>query len=238
MHRYQVEAVSKTIGGYHYTYAVRGDDQRVLRVPSREAQIAAVQALCNTLTTDFLKVPERILKLIPPPALGYSRDRESFKTYSSPAFDPLAVAESSAANTIRFLIHPERLARLVIQQEMNPENLSPNELLEMVFEACSSTDNAYERMVGKVYLNRLLELASSDDISPEVTGIVYAHINEMLKYAEKGKLYNSPTAEEKAHFSYLERQIKLFEQNPTTFKPVKSPSMPDGSPIGCGGFHD
>ncbi len=238
MHRYQVEAVSKIIGGYFYTYAVKGDGQKVLRIPSREAQVAAVKALCNTLSKDFLKIPDRVLKLIPPPPLGYSRDRESFKTYSSPAFDPLAAAESSAANTIQFLINPERLARLVIQQEMNPDNLSVSELLEMVFEACSSTNNAYERMTGKVYLNRLLELASSNDISPEVTGMIYAHIYEILKYAEKGKLYSSPTAEEKAHFHYLERQIKLFEQNPQTFKPVKSPSMPDGSPIGCGGFHD
>lgn len=237
MHRYQVEAVSKIIGGYHYTYAVRGDDQKVLRVPGRDAQVAAVNALTNTLSTDFLKIPDRVLKLLPPPPLGYSRDRESFKTYGSPAFDPLATAESSAANSIRFLIHPERMARLVVQAEMDSDNLSVEEMLEMVFEACSSTDNAYERMVGKVYLNRLLEVASADGVSPEVLGNLFAHISEIQKYAEKGKIYSSPTAEEKAHFNYLEHQIKSFYQNPETFKPAVSPKMPDGSPIGCGGFH-
>ncbi len=237
MHRYQVEAVSKIIGGYHYTYTVRGDNQKVLRIPERDAQVAAVEALTTTLSSDFLRIPDRVLKLLPPPPLGYSRDRESFKTYGSPAFDPLATAESSAANTIRFLINPERLARLIVQADMNADNLSVDELLEMVFEACSKTENAYERMVGKVYLNRLLEVASLDGISPELLGSLYAHIAEILQYAEKGKTYSNSTAEEIAHFNYLEHQIKAFNQNPETFKPVDSPTMPDGSPIGCGGFH-
>ncbi|MCB0651003.1 MAG: zinc-dependent metalloprotease [Saprospiraceae bacterium] len=237
MHRYQVEAVAKVIGGNYYTYAVRGDGQLVTQIPSKETQLAAVKALCKTLDPSFLEIPEHVLNLLPPPPLGYDRDRESFKTYSDPAFDPLAAAESSAANTIDFLIHPQRLARLINQKQQNTSYLSVNDLLDEVFKATIPTENAYSMMTGKVFLNRLLEVASENNVSPEVLGALYAKINELGAIAKEKLKGNSLSAEMRAHYAYIQQQFSLFTSNPEAFKPVKSPSMPDGSPIGCDGIH-
>jgi hypothetical protein len=235
MHRYQVEAVSKIIGGNYYTYAVRGDGQPVVKVPLRATQQEATKALCKTLNPKFLEIPEHVLKLIPPPPQGYSRDRESFKTYSSPSFDPLAAAESSAANTISFLINPERMSRLVNQKQRMPNAFSIDDLLQEVANATKSTENAYSRMTGKVFLNRLLEVAANQNVSPEVLGALFSRIDDLLTLANEQ--LKSASGEKKAHYAYIKRQITLFNNNPKEFKAAKSPSMPDGSPIGCGGIH-
>ena len=66
MHRYQVEAVSKVIGGVNYTYASRGDGQVVNQMVEPAMQKQALSALLTTLDPAFLQVPDHIVKLIPP----------------------------------------------------------------------------------------------------------------------------------------------------------------------------
>jgi len=65
-HRYQVEAVSKGLGGLYYTYAVRGDGQNVTERASPEEQRRALDALLGTIQPDVLAFPESVLTLIPP----------------------------------------------------------------------------------------------------------------------------------------------------------------------------
>ena len=108
-HRYQVEGVAKVLGGVNYSYAVRGDGQPVNEMVSDEKQREALAALLGTLDPAFLALPEHVIKLIPPQPMGYQRDRELFKTHTGMTFDPLAAAESSADNTLKFLLNPQRL---------------------------------------------------------------------------------------------------------------------------------
>ncbi|MBX2877787.1 MAG: zinc-dependent metalloprotease, partial [Saprospiraceae bacterium] len=61
MHRYQVEAVSKVIGGINYTYASRGDGQVVNEPISPAIQKEALSTLLITLNPDFLQIPEHVI---------------------------------------------------------------------------------------------------------------------------------------------------------------------------------
>ena len=129
-HRYQIEAVSKLIGGVEYTYAVRGDNQISNQVVDSEKQRNALNALIETLHPEFLQIPTNIVELIPPKPIGYGKTRESFKGKTGPVFDPLSAAESSADATLSFLLHPQRVSRLIEQNALGQNDLTLNEVIE------------------------------------------------------------------------------------------------------------
>ncbi|MEO0734715.1 MAG: zinc-dependent metalloprotease, partial [Bacteroidota bacterium] len=134
MHRYQVEAVSKMIGGYVYDYAVRGSDAAPQIQPVAALdQRAAVNALLNTLSASFLS-SRAGFGLIRPPATGYFRNRELFKTRNGGGFDPLAMAQAAADNSLTFLLHPHRIARLAEQYASFSDGgiLSPEAYLDQI----------------------------------------------------------------------------------------------------------
>ncbi|SVD57006.1 uncharacterized protein METZ01_LOCUS409860, partial [marine metagenome] len=66
LHRFQVIAVGKNIGGYTWTYTLRGDGQEASTPVSADRQRQAITALLETLTPAVLRVPENVLALIPP----------------------------------------------------------------------------------------------------------------------------------------------------------------------------
>src|SRR5712691_1536022 len=113
LHRYQVEAASKLVGGMDYTFALRGDGQTPTQIVAPAEQRRALAAVLATLKPEVLALPEPLLKMIPPRPPDYERGREHFKIHTSPAFDALAPAEAAAQHTLQFLFNPERAARLV-----------------------------------------------------------------------------------------------------------------------------
>ena len=114
LHRYQVEAAAKSVGGLFYTYALRGDGQKVTEVVNGKEQARGLDALLKTISSDALTLPERILRLIPPKASGF-RPREPFHGRTGLTFDALAPAEAAANHTVSFILDPQRAARLVEQ---------------------------------------------------------------------------------------------------------------------------
>src|SRR5262249_12999346 len=111
-HRYQTEAVIKTVGGLHYTYALRGDGQEPLSPVSGADQRRALHAALQTITPEFLAIPGRISKLIPPRPSQIA-PYEAFPAHTGMTFDPLAAAETSSRMTIGVLLDPARAARLI-----------------------------------------------------------------------------------------------------------------------------
>src|SRR2546429_8929603 len=90
LHRYQVEATSKLVGGMDYTFALRGDGQTATQIVAPAEQRRALAAVLATLKPDVLALPEPLLAMIPPRPPDYERGREHFKIRTSPAFDALA----------------------------------------------------------------------------------------------------------------------------------------------------
>ncbi|MEO5947155.1 MAG: zinc-dependent metalloprotease, partial [Chitinophagaceae bacterium] len=112
-HRYQVEAVSKMVGGMYYTYALRGDGQTVTKPLTKEEQRKALNALIDCINPKMLQLPERIAQLIPPRPAGYDFSRELFKKRTGLAFDVLTPAETAADLPLSFIFNSERLNRMM-----------------------------------------------------------------------------------------------------------------------------
>src|SRR5258708_616105 len=76
VHRYQTEAAAKVLGGLTYTYTLKGDGQKPTEIVAPGEQRKALEALLHTIRPDFLRLPQSIVKLIPPHPPPYHRPRE------------------------------------------------------------------------------------------------------------------------------------------------------------------
>src|SRR3546814_13226629 len=64
LHRYQVEAAAKLVGGVDFSYSLRGDGLEISRPVPAEAQRRAFDALLATLSPEALTVPEGLIPLL------------------------------------------------------------------------------------------------------------------------------------------------------------------------------
>jgi hypothetical protein len=245
MHRYQVEATAKVVGGVNYTYAVRGEagaEVHQVTLIDNDEQRGAFKALLETLDPDFLAIPEHILELIPPPAYGYDRGREQFTIHTGLTLDPLAAAEASADYTFTFLLNPQRLARLVEQAARKPYYLSATEILatmrrqlqEQVSGGAGNYQHAIARVVEQRFIYHLLQLAAMKNIQPQVAATALSALIDIQGQLPERIANSSANSPDRAHLRYLLDQIEQFRRNPAEFKVPPAPSLPDGSPIGCG----
>jgi hypothetical protein len=244
MHRYQVEALAKQIGGYHYTYAVKGGKNLVRPVAS-ERQRAATEMLLKSMSPQALKLPNALLGMIPPSAMGYSRDRELFKTRNGGAFDPLAMAETAADNNLTFLLHHHRLARIAEQHGLYADSdaTSLEDYLYKVRDVISkqvwAKQSEHEKQIAEVVEKRLvahlLGLAANKAAAEQVQAVALYELKRIKNQAASVGMKNDEG--HTSHYLYINQQIKNFLADPTSVTVRSAPSLPDGSPIGCGGFH-
>jgi len=236
MHRYQVEAASKMLGGLYYTFALKNDGQIVTKFVPPAEQWKAFDALMNTISPDALALPEKLIEKIPPRPIGYPRTRETFKSRTGLTFDPLSAAESAASNTLTFMLNPQRAARLV--EYHSRDNTQPglesvlNKLIARTWKTAQQAGykGEVQRLVNNLTLKQILELAADTKAPENVRGITLLQISELKAWMNK----TMPTAgnEQKANLLFGLSQIKEFENNPDKFKPAETLNMPDGSPIG------
>ncbi|MBK8491274.1 MAG: zinc-dependent metalloprotease [Saprospirales bacterium] len=236
-HRYQTEATAKVIGGVNYSYAMRGDGQVIAEPIAPEAQEAAMKALLNTLKTEELTISPRILQLIPPEPLGYNRDRELFSGNTSPIFDPLAAVEASASQTIRLLLNPQRMARVLQQHSMNGSYFSPTFVFESLFTRAffNNRNNPYEvevaHVIEKVTVDHMLRLAGDRKGSRQVAALALMAVQD-LEDQFRIELASADTNARKAHCMYLLEEIKRFRAHPEAYQWPEVVEMPPGQPIG------
>lgn len=129
MHRYQLEAVSKEVGGQYYSYALRGDGQTVTRPVSRVEQLTALRAMEDCMDPGFLALPDTISRLIPPRPAGYEYTPELFAHRTGLGFDPLGAAETAADIPLSFLFNTDRLNRMA-QYHVENGGLGIGEMLQ------------------------------------------------------------------------------------------------------------
>ncbi|MFQ5628904.1 MAG: zinc-dependent metalloprotease [bacterium] len=240
-HRYQIEAASKMLGGLMYTYALRGDGQQpTAMIPAKE-QRRALEALLKTLDPEALALPENILKIIPPRAFGYGRDRELFTIRTGLTFDPLAAAETAANMSLDFVLHPQRAARLVEYHARDKNNPGFIEVVDKAIDATwkSKRKNAFhqavQHVVDQTVLAHLMALAANERAANQVRAIAYSKIFQ-LKWWLASALEQEKDVSRHAHFLFAMEQIKVFQENPADFKRTNPPRPPAGSPIGSGSF--
>lgn len=240
LHRYQVEAVSKILGGLDYRYAVRGDGQTITASISGDEQRRALDALLSTISADALALPESLLKLIPPPAYGYNRTREAFKNRTGLAFDALAPAEAAATFTTSFLLHPERAARLVEHHSRDNSLPSLGETIDKLLAATwkaptpgQSYKAEVQRTVNTAVLQSLMRLVQDDDASAQTRAIALLRLDDLRGWLD-GKRKSLKDDGTKAAYLLASVQIAEFVKNPKTASVPKPLAVPPGQPIGCG----
>jgi hypothetical protein len=246
-HRYQVEAVSKVLGGVNYAYAVRGDGQPTNEMVPVDAQMEALDALLMTLQPDFLALPEEVIELIPPQPIGYRRDRELFRIHTGLTFDPIGAAESSANHTISFMLNAQRLTRIVEQHTRSARHPALSEVLGKAWKStiidpdASAYHQELSMMVQKLLLQHLLRLSGDRDIMQQVSAVALMEAQTFVQNAIDGTMEMNPEDVQNkalfAHQMYLVNQIQRFQNDPENYELPAMPPMPDGSPIGSGGLH-
>jgi uncharacterized protein DUF4953/uncharacterized protein DUF5117 len=237
MHRYQVEAVTKLLGGVDYTFALRGDGQIATRPVAAAEQRRALAAVLAALTPAALALPEPLASLIPPRPPEYPRGREHFKIRTAPVFDALAPAEAAAQHTLQFLFSPERAARLIEQHARTPDSPGLVELLDAVIAATwkarrePGLRGEIGRVVDQVVLHDLIALSQSPAASAQSRAIASLELAALRTWATAAAARTADVAE-RAHLAYAAQQIAELEREPHRIEaPPAEP--PDGPPIGA-----
>ena len=233
LHRYQTEATTKIIGGYEYNYAVRGGKELVLEPASVALQVQALKAVTQTLDARTLAIPKEKLALFPPRAFHDDRTRESFKGKTGITFDPFGAVESAADFTLDFLLHPDRLSRLAGNKGVNSKQLGVSETLSALLSAtlyAAHTDpylQSTQETINFKVVSSLLNVLNAPSISPLAAADVASSVKGIRD------IYSKKSG---AFAFYLVQTIDQFKANPADWKPMQTPVIPDGAPIGMDCF--
>jgi hypothetical protein len=236
LHRYQVEAAAKSLGGLYFTHAIKNDGQIVTKMVDPDEQWKAFDALMNTITPDALALPETLISKIPPRPSGFPGSLETFSGHTGPTFDPLGVAESAANTTLAALLNPARAARLVEYNARDPRQPGLLSVLDKLIEHTWKAPKAagykgeLQTLVNNLTLKNLLTLASDPDASESVRGQAFLKIDELKQYLSSNMAASQPL--QKANMLFGLAQISEFGKNPDKFLPAAAFDMPPGAPIG------
>ena len=179
IHRFQLQAAAKSLGGADFSYSVRTaaglSPATPLAIVPAARQRAALAAILETLDPAFLAIPARVLSLIPPPAFGYeSGTQELFARHESPFFDPLSAAAVAANMAVSALLQPERAARLVDFHARDAANPDFDEVIGAVVRRAfgvapaAAPQSALDRTIQNVVVTDLIELAANQGAAFQV----------------------------------------------------------------------
>lgn len=221
-HRYQAEAVAKVVGGLDYRYALRGDGQMIAEMISPEEQRRALASLINTIRPETLLLPERLLKIMPPPALGFGRSRESFRGRTGLTFDAMAPVESAANMVIGLLLHPDRASRIVQQFARDPKNPSLEEIIDSLLKAAPpSTDK-----------KGLLALANYTVFQSTLYHLMALASDQRAFHGARAIAYDKLMQLKKIPHTLMQAEIKRFEEDPKQLPLPRPAEPPPGMPFG------
>ena len=179
-HRYQLQSAVKSLGGVYFTYAVRTavgpNPPTVAQVVPPAIQRAALDAVLATISVDNLRIPEKVLDLIPPPAFGYGGGTaEAFGRRTDPTFDPIGAATIAADLAMSALLQPQRAARLVDHHGRNPASPGFDEVVAALVRAtwngprpADGYGRSIQQAIQNLAITRLMDVAGNPEAAPEV----------------------------------------------------------------------
>ena len=229
LHRYQLEAVAKQVGGVHYFYENKGDLDKpmgVKLVPS-ETQVEAMMRLIDASSAEVLKMPQRLLSLITPPIFAEAETREQFNGRLGRVFDPISAAESAAAFSLELLLHPERLNRLAYQHSRQTSIPGVDDLIRKIFSVHfyrqpEPSDNLVARLQ-MVALQSVISSLQNDATSPEVKLAITAELMTLTEWLED--------EDEVPGYRALEHYLDHYLETGDWQMDFKVKPLPPGSPI-------
>ncbi|HEX6973606.1 MAG TPA: zinc-dependent metalloprotease [Vicinamibacterales bacterium] len=235
-HRYQLQSAVKSLGGVYFTYAVRtptGPNPAIVaQVVPPAIQKASLDAVLSTITVDALRIPSKVLDLIPPPAFGYGGSTaEPFGRRTDPTFDPIGAATIAADLAISALLQPQRAARVFDHHGRNAASPGLEEVITALVRAtwngpkpADGYGRAIQQAVQSLTITRLMDLAANPDASPQVRAEAAFGLRRIRIIANA-----SPTA----HAVNARDEIERFLNRPEIPNKRTDPlPTPAGEPIG------
>jgi len=237
LHRFQIQAVGKLIGGQYFNYAMRGDGQEVTATVDPEKQRTAITILLHTLSPTVLRLPDELVDSIPPRPPGFEKSREAFPTDTGVVFDPFGAAESAVALTLDVLLDPTRAARMVAGNARRSAIPGFGRLTESLVRATwfsrprSGIDGEIQRVTNSLVLERLMLLSINEEADEQVRAIAFDRINQLDNWLSE-QLAVVTTRRWRSHFSLSRHRIKRLREDPASLDTLVPVTPPPGSPIG------
>jgi hypothetical protein len=235
LHRYQVEAAVKLLGGLEFRYAMRGDGQLVTALVPGDDQRRALHAVLATLSSTALTLSGEVLRLLPPRPPEYGPVRDTFRGHTGLTFDPLGAAEGAATHTLSFLFNPQRAARIVEYHQRDATLPDLHEVLRATLQATWHAPSEHglaqgvKLRVEHVVLRHLLALAAAEEASPLVRAIAQEVVSELHDMLARASLPDdAPT---RAHRLAALSAIDAFLRTPESFRHPGTLPPPPGMPI-------
>ena len=230
LHRYQLEAIVKLIGGQEYDYGVKGAKLNAVKTVPVGEQRAALKAITNSMAASSLSIPEHIRSILPPYAYGYGASRESFSTQTGLTFDPMGAAHTLSDAMLSMLLHSQRASRLSQQKAFDVNQLGLSETISILIKEAFKTRvvggeaKALQAVVQGNLLQQLMRLGQSKVVPNAVRAEVHEQLYQLNEWLKKQHSY--------AMKHYYQNTIKKYFDQPDALTPFTTPKIPDGSPIG------
>lgn len=235
LHRYQIEAAAKLVGGVTFTYAVRGDGTEAAAPVEEVVQRRALEALLATLSPEALEVPAPLLPYLSAGWSGNSDrqfDIEIFRTAGGPVFDPLAASDAAAMVTLNALLAPDRLNRLAEQNRVDEAQLGAAEMIDRLIATVRPAEGSLGGVQRRVATTTALALARVQR-DPALPPSLAVALDERLRRLA-AELAKRPGNEAERDWSRgLARLLGDREAlDKAVAEPRRLPQVPPGMPIG------
>lgn len=236
-YRYQSDAAAKLIGGQNYRYALRGDGQFSTESIPAAQQLKALDAMLAVTEPKALKLPENLIRMIPPHPMGYYRSREVIRTRTDLVFDPMALAESASDMIFSSVLNPARATRLVQQHALDSKQPSLERVIDKMIadKIKSSILTGYEGQLQMIanhsLLNNLIKLTLNYDASAQARAIALLKVDQ-INYWLTEKQKTVLPEEWRAHYAFEIMLINQFKDDPKKFEAENPLQPPPGQPIG------
>ncbi len=237
LHRYQVEAAAKSVGGVAFGYGVKGDASAAALIVPAARQRAAIGSLLGAMSPLALDTPERLIPLLSSGQSGGGDPQseiEVFTTAGGPIYDSLVAADVGAQLVLEALTSPARLNRLVDQHRRDAQSPGVAELSHLILRAAfMPATGRYAEIARRIQTRTVLKLAAASRdgaTSPGAAAEIEAALAELAT-----RLKAQPTADpaERAHRQRLAALLHdKDELKRVLADPHAAPETPPGMPIG------
>ncbi|GGB72201.1 zinc-dependent metalloprotease [Blastomonas aquatica] len=240
VHRYQVEAAAKLLGGTYSVYAVAGQASPEGNAVAAGDQVRALDALMATLQPAALDVPATLVPLL---SAGYSGDYdrqteiETMPMAGSAVFDPLAASQVAAQLTLNALLAPERLARLADQHRADGAVPGPHTVAERLLAlvdapAPDARLGAVRRVLGSRVIVSLAKAAADPGSGIEASSRIGQALQDWAQ-AQASRRFADPA--DRAWALSAARMLKDRDALAAAIADDKTAvPIPPGMPIGSG----
>ena len=229
LHRYQIEAAAKAIGGVDYLYFVKNNNNDKVKFVDSKLQRKSLESLLSVLKPKNLVLPNNLIDILSPRSFRNPRTRENFVSNTGVAFDYINTSSSLINHTLTFLLNPERINRINQQNIFGDNILTLENYLAEISKSIFDNKklNTYEESVNKntssLYLDHLFMAFNNSSTNDLSKSIILASIMDTMK-----NLSTNPNN----YNRFLINKINGFLTNPDQYKPIVKTKIPDGSPIG------